>query len=283
MKITGYCRLPPIVIVNAVSLLLRDNNDVPFSSTTTNCLVNAELTVPMRRAAVQAFRSTRRARPLWKVAAGRRPRAGYFSSEQALNLQSFYAGRHASYASYIPASLQSSMHFRGFSVALISTAIASGAWYAYQGSNTQRTVVTPDGTSSSQIRSFTSGIPPVAYAEAPSESTRRALLVHNDQLYTATLTGDQPLSKYTDESDRRILEMLAPEQATQKLRKNEESYLVNRGQGVVRYDIVQVPSNSPIEDDHAEKIVEVPSSVASTKGGEANSDWMFWAIFDGHS
>jgi pyruvate dehydrogenase phosphatase len=77
--------------------------------------------------------------------------------------------------------------------------------------------------------------------------------------------------------------MLTPEQATEKLRKNEESYLVNRGKGVVRYDIVQVPSNSPIEDDHAEKIVEVSSSTAANPNGEANSDWMFWAVFDGHS
>lgn len=77
--------------------------------------------------------------------------------------------------------------------------------------------------------------------------------------------------------------MLTPEQATQKLRKNEESYLVNRGKGVVRYDIVQVPSNSPIEDDHAEKIIEVPSSVAAANQGESKSDWMFWAVFDGHS
>jgi pyruvate dehydrogenase phosphatase len=76
--------------------------------------------------------------------------------------------------------------------------------------------------------------------------------------------------------------MLTPEQATEKLRKNEESYLVNRGKGVVRYDIVQVPSNSPIEDDHAEKIVEVSSSTAANTNGEPN-DWMFWAVFDGHS
>jgi pyruvate dehydrogenase phosphatase len=77
--------------------------------------------------------------------------------------------------------------------------------------------------------------------------------------------------------------MLTPEQATQKLRKNEESYLVNRGKGVVRYDIVQVPSNSPIEDDHAEKIVEVPATTAAASEGQSSSDWMFWAVFDGHS
>jgi pyruvate dehydrogenase phosphatase len=167
------------------------------------------------------------------------------------------------------------MHLRNFSLAVISTVVASGAWYAYQGSSSQSASVA--GLNRTISTSST------AHAEDPSELTRRALLVDNDQFYTATLSGEQPLFKQTDDSDRRLLEMLTPEQATQKLRKNEESYLVNRGKGVVRYDVVQVPSNSPIEDDHAEKVVEVPSSVAAAKEGEANSDWMFWGVFDGHS
>jgi len=47
--------------------------------------------------------------------------------------------------------------------------------------------------------------------------------------------------------------------------------------------VVQLPSNSPIEGDHAEKIVEVPQSVAATGDGTSSSDWMFWGVFDGHS
>lgn len=42
------------------------------------------------------------------------------------------------------------------------------------------------------------------------------------------------------------------------------------------------PSNSPIEDDHAEKIIEVPSNLAATDNGATASDWMFWGVFDGH-
>lgn len=169
------------------------------------------------------------------------------------------------------------MYLRNFSLAVISTVVASGAWYAYNGdSSAQRTV--------SQLRGFASSGISSADAEDPPESARRALSVGNDQFYTTTLSGDQPLAaKETDDSDRRVLGMLTPEQATQKLRRNEESYLVNRGKGVVRYDVVQVPSNSPIEDDHAEQIVEVPSSVSAAQDGEPNSDWMFWAVFDGHS
>ncbi|PYH99235.1 phophatase 2C family protein [Aspergillus ellipticus CBS 707.79] len=225
----------------------------------------------MRRAAFQALRTARRL-PAWKVA-GRKPCAVSFSSSRGLSLP----GRHPS---YLPATLQSSMHLRNFSLALISTAVASGAWYAYQGNGSQQASAALNTTSSSQLRSITTSS---AHAEDPAETTRRALLVDNDQFYTATLSGEQPLFKHTDDSDRRVLEMLTPEQATQKLRKNEESYMVNRGKGVVRYDIVQVPSNSPIEDDHAEKVVEVPSSVAAATEGESNSDWMFWGVFDGHS
>ena len=230
----------------------------------------------MRRVAIQAFRTAHRV-PVWRVG-GRRPSTASFSTSQALSLRSSSTGN---YRSFIPASLQLSM--RNFSFAVISTVVASGAWYVYQGINSKQTpLLALNGTTSSQIASI-SGASSSVYAEEPSESSYRALLVDNEQFYTKTLSGEQPLYKQTDDSDRRSLEMLTPEQASQKLRKNEESYNVNRGKGVVRYDVVQVPSNWPIEDDHSEKIVEVPSSVSVPKEGEANSDWMFWAVFDGHS
>ena len=52
---------------------------------------------------------------------------------------------------------------------------------------------------------------------------------------------------------------------------------------MVRYDVVQIPSNDPIEDDHVEKIVEVPQTTAAAEEGKARSDWMFWGVFDGHA
>ncbi|KAJ5585197.1 uncharacterized protein N7459_004997 [Penicillium hispanicum] len=225
----------------------------------------------MRRVALQAFRTARRT-PVWKVA-GKRPCSLAFSHNQVRSLRQYSGGRRQF---LVPPALQSSMYLRHFSLAVISTVVASGAWYAYQGDGSAQSLAT-------QVRGFASSAIASAHAEDPSEPARRALLVSNDQFYTATLSGDQPLSKTTDDSDRRVLNMLTPEQATEKLRKNEESYLVNRGKGVVRYDIVQVPSNSPIEDDHAEMVVEVPSSVAANKNGEPSSDWSFWAVFDGHS
>ncbi|KAJ5054914.1 uncharacterized protein L3040_001176 [Drepanopeziza brunnea f. sp. 'multigermtubi'] len=111
---------------------------------------------------------------------------------------------------------------------------------------------------------------------------RKTVIVGPDTLYTRSIPGDEPISKDTDESGRKVLEMLTPDQATQKLRRNEESYLVGRGNGVVRYDVVQIPSNDPIEDDHVEKIIELPQSLA-TATKHASSDWMFWGVFDGHS
>lgn len=119
-------------------------------------------------------------------------------------------------------------------------------------------------------------------ADVP-EAVRKALIVEQGQLFTAQIPADQPISKETDASGRKLLEMLTPDQASLKLRTNEESYLVGRGEGVVRYDVVQIPSNDPIEDDHVEKIVEVPSTTAGSEDGKARSDWMFWGVFDGHA
>ncbi|KAF2461718.1 protein phosphatase 2C [Lineolata rhizophorae] len=161
------------------------------------------------------------------------------------------------------------MHLRRFSVALVSTVVASGAYYAYRGAES------PASSPAVQTRSLTS-------PSAEATASRRAIVVEQGQVYMGSIPDNEPLSKETDTQGRRVLEMLTPEQATRKLRKNEESWLVGRGKGVVRYDVVQIPSNDPIEDDHAEKIIEVPQTVAATEGGP-NSDWMFWGVFDGHS
>lgn len=166
--------------------------------------------------------------------------------------------------------LGSSMQLRAFTGALVAAAAASGAFYAYRG--------TGPASSSTSAADFSTSADGAA-----AEHTRRALVVDQGSLYTGTITGDGPLAKETDDYGRKVLEMLTPEQATQKLRKNEESWLVGRGQGVVRYDVVQIPSNDPIEDDHAEKIIEVPSNLTATEKGAAPSDWMFWGVFDGHS
>lgn len=157
--------------------------------------------------------------------------------------------------------LRSSMYIRRFSVAVVSTLVGYGAWYGYKGSQ-------PDLS-----RGFASS-PTTVGDTAP---TRTVLVVGANELQTGTVVGDGPLAKVVN--GRKVIEMLGPEQVDETLRENEQSFLVNRGQGVVRYDLTQLASNNPIEDDHAEKIVEVPSRT----GSNDVSDWMFWGVFDGHS
>lgn len=161
------------------------------------------------------------------------------------------------------------MYFRRLPVALVSSIVVGyGAWYSYNS-----TSGVPGGQSAA--RSFTS-----TQGASDALPTRTVLVVGADELRQGTIVGEVPISKATGDG-RRIVEMLTSEQATEKLRNLEQSFSVNRGQGVTRYDLVQLPSNDPIEDDHAEKIVEVPSRSAGTEG--ASNDWMFWGVFDGHS
>ncbi|KAK5212596.1 [Pyruvate dehydrogenase [acetyl-transferring]]-phosphatase 1, mitochondrial [Exophiala xenobiotica] len=185
-----------------------------------------------------------------------------------------------------------SMRLPKLPLAFVGTLGAIGAWYAYRGDGPEQLLRNPTSPLSAQPTRSLSTKPDIAQptAEPTSaapvaaghESNRKALVVDNDQFFTGAIVGEGPLAKDTDDYGRKVLEMMTPEQATERLRKNEQSYLVGRGRGVVRYDIVQLPSNDPIEDDHAEKIVEVPNSVAATDDA-ASSDWMFWGVFDGHS
>ncbi|KAL8822027.1 MAG: hypothetical protein Q9223_000018 [Gallowayella weberi] len=116
-------------------------------------------------------------------------------------------------------------------------------------------------------------------------SKRGTPVVVGDQFFVQELASSGPITKSADGQSTSPHSMLTPEEATQKLRRLEESYRVGRGRGVVRYDIVQLPSNNPIEDDHAEKLVETSPSLALPDPalGSATSDWMFWSVFDGHS
>lgn len=169
------------------------------------------------------------------------------------------------------------MHVRRLTLAVVSGAVGYGAYYAYQaeGGAGKHGFSTKAGGPNPAVP----GSGGTAVAADAAQTTRNVLVIGANELSTGTLVGDGPISKMTDDSGRRVIEMLSPDQATQRLRKNEESYAVNRGKGVLRYDLVQLASNDPIEDDHAEKIVEVPDTATNTNA----SDWMFWGVFDGHS
>ncbi|KAF3032508.1 hypothetical protein E8E11_000069, partial [Didymella keratinophila] len=204
----------------------------------------------MRRAAFQAVRSVRR--PCLRKFA--RSRVAFGLPSNGLAHRGLH---HSGRPRASPTVLTSSMQFRAITGALVAAAVASGAFYAYNGNQSPNATASPVNQQSASLSS-----------QAGSEPTRKALVVGQGELYTGTITGSGPISKETDEYGRRVVEMLDPEQATAKLRKNEESWLVGRGAGV---------------DDHAEKIIEVPSNLAATDSGAAASDWMFWGVFDGHS
>jgi len=236
----------------------------------------------MRRAIVQNLRTFRRPTPRKALKTLR------ISGANNVSFQRSIASRNLR-------PLHSSMQFRRLSGPLALGVGAGAIYYGYQNGFGQ-TDAAPSATSlaGSQARAY-SNTPSVSYAASSTspvdglsssqvpEAVRKALIVEQGQLFTAQIPADVPISKETDHSGRKVLEMLTPEQADAKLRTNEESYLVNRGEGVVRYDVVQIPSNDPIEDDHVEKIVEVPGSTAAAEPGKTSSDWMFWGVFDGHA
>lgn len=185
----------------------------------------------MRRAAFQAARSVRR--PCLRKFARSRVAFALPSNGNGLAHRGLH---HSGRTRASPTILTSSMQFRAITGALVAAAVASGAFYAYNGNQSPNAAASPINQQAASLSS-----------QAGSEPTRKALVVGQGELYTGTITGSGPISKETDEYGRRVVEMLDPEQATAKLRKNEESWLVGRGAGVVRYDVVQLPSNDPIE------------------------------------
>ncbi|KAI0004802.1 protein serine/threonine phosphatase 2C [Xylariaceae sp. FL0662B] len=232
----------------------------------------------MRRAAVRAFRTACQCSVRGSYRTGYLRRSIFpqhynvslgFRSISSSPSFAFWASSRPKYVLSEP--LRSSMYTRRLSVALVSSLVGYGAWYTYKGGNTLDQV---------GAKSYTTTTP--TQVQGGTAPTRNVLVVGADELHTSTFVGEGPIAKNLDGSGRNMLEMLTPEQATEKLREHEASFLVNRGQGVLRYDVVEVASNNPIEDDHAEKIVEVAIPEAQDAEKSTN-DWMFWGVFDGHA
>ncbi|KAI1330647.1 protein phosphatase 2C [Xylariaceae sp. FL0255] len=217
----------------------------------------------MRRVAARALRTTCQSTVRGLSRTGRPRRINSLHQHPSLTLARSSSSR-PNYALSEP--LRSSMYFRRFSVALVSSMVGYGAWYTYKGNGLDQGFSSPYSTTTSQL---------TANGAVP---TRNVLVVSADELHTGTVVGDGPISKDAGGSGTSVYEMLTADQATDKLRQNEASFTVNRGQGVLRYDVVQVASNNPIEDDHAEKIVETVSP-----DDKSSNDWMFWGVFDGHA
>lgn len=245
----------------------------------------------MRRAAVQALRAARRGHARRYLSLRTNPSSGS-AKGNGITFQANFR-----YPPQPPPQsiLQSSMYFRSLTIAFVSSLVASGAWFAYRERPNERGV-SPISSSLTNTASLFTTPNPTPYAtptpstalsstaveEAAAETRRRALVVDHDQFFMGDIQGDQPLSKEVDESGRLVMEMLDPDQSTAKLRQKEQSFLVGRGEGVLRYDLTQLASNHPIEDDHVEQIIQVPSKVTPPVEGSNSSDWMFWGVFDGH-
>ncbi|KAG4027858.1 hypothetical protein MFRU_026g00400 [Monilinia fructicola] len=234
----------------------------------------------MRRVALRAIRTAR------QLPALRSTRGSIFQpSNHGLSVR-FSSGR-APFPKSTPSStlpLQSSvipasMYWRRFSLAVVSGFVGYGAWYTYNGDGTLIKEANPFSSAQKPPGFATSTIYPTPIGPEETLDARKAVIIGTDGLYTDTIEG--PISKDTDDSGRKVLEMLTPDQATSKLRRNEESYFIGRGKGVLRYDVVQIPSNDPIEDDHSEKIIETNEAIGAAPNSA--SDWMFWGVFDGHS
>ncbi|KAL1884365.1 hypothetical protein VTK73DRAFT_59 [Phialemonium thermophilum] len=240
----------------------------------------------MRRAVVRAFRTNLQCSTRTFPRTGRRlPLVNRHPNLPHSSLRSSPSVRHLSHTSSTSSPLlsggrlrpppqyasgepiRSSMFVRRASFALVSALVGYGAWYGYSESGASNANKAVSRAYSSSSITGDGALP-----------TRSVLVIGADELHTGTFVGEDPISK-TTEQGRKVVEMLTPEQATEKLRKDEQSYFINRGRGVVRYDLVQLASNDPIEDDHAEKIVEVPDPA----NPDESSDWMFWGVYDGHS
>lgn len=246
----------------------------------------------MRRVTLQVLRTARRA-PIRKFLLSTASRLSV--PYQAFSTNSVFARTRKHGTSQV---IAASMQLPRYSVTALAVAVGGGVWY-YQSGREHQARGLVQNSSVSDVTGVHSpsggdifsiaGIPGLSGqgqgsvdVENRLPPSARTVIVDDDQFYIAELQEDQPLSKEAESQSRQVLGMLNPEQATQKLRRSEESYLVGRGRGVVRYDTVQLPSNNPIEDDHREKIVEVPQSVTPAQDGLSSSDWMFWGVFDGH-
>ncbi|AOW31500.1 hypothetical protein I503_06221 [Candida albicans SC5314] len=147
------------------------------------------------------------------------------------------------------------------SVALVSGVIIVGSYIVFNQSNYFNLDTLP------------SNLPP------PQQSKK--LLQDNQKKYFSTSTSSlHQKDSISHQQHKEGIFLLNEEQVSTKLRQFEESYTVNRGKGVTRYDICQLPSNSPIEDDRAEEIVQVP--ILQDNNIKTSTDWMFFGVFDGH-
>ncbi|EDK44925.1 hypothetical protein LELG_03104 [Lodderomyces elongisporus NRRL YB-4239] len=119
-----------------------------------------------------------------------------------------------------------------------------------------------------------------AFGGAGATGSRPPQLLDDKKFFSTSTSSMHQQNSISHQQHKEGIFLLNDEQVDTKLRQYEESYYVNRGKGVTRYDICQLPSNSPIEDDRAEEIIQVP--ILQDNNIKTTTDWMFFGVFDGH-
>lgn len=170
---------------------------------------------------------------------------------------------------------------RKHAVALVSGVIIIGSYISFNQSNYFSLDSLPSSGSGSGIAG---GVPaPASFRNRMlSGVTNTPAITPEDgqRLFSTSTSSIKQKDSISHQQHKEGVFLLNEEQVSNKLRQFEESYHLERGKGVTRYDICQLPSNLPIEDDRAEEIVQVP--ILQDNNVKTSTDWMFFGVFDGH-
>lgn len=168
---------------------------------------------------------------------------------------------------------QASRLFRKRNVAVVSTFIVVGSYVTLSLVNHYKLDTVPSSLTGSNLQKLAASASGAAKSALTQEVLdKQCFLSATNSMFHENGAG----SKLNKEG----VFLLSDDQINSKLRQYEESFLVNRGKGVTRYDVCQLPSNSPIEDDRAEEIVQVP--ILQDNNIKTSTDWMFFGVYDGH-
>lgn len=123
-----------------------------------------------------------------------------------------------------------------------------------------------------------------------SKIIREYSTIHNDEGKLVKSSSSSSSTGGKKASDEQSFTILNDQEVDSRLRDREQSFFVKRSKGITRYDVAQLPSNNPIEDNHVEKLITFPSPIensqktlAERENEEFDNDLYFFGIFDGHS
>ncbi|SSD58665.1 related to Protein phosphatase 2C homolog 5 [Saccharomycodes ludwigii] len=149
--------------------------------------------------------------------------------------------------------------------AAASTFVA--CYYMYYGSFNNNTFFIRSDSNTGDVRNYSTTTVNNKQPLSPSTSTFNGNIDNG----TITKAGIERTKSYSTDT----IPILSPDEVEKVLHANEYSYLVDRnGSKIFRFDVSQLPSNNPIEDNHVEQILAIPST---------KDDIWFFGIFDGHS